>query len=98
MIKDAREMQERATRNDHYKKGYERAVESVMRAIEKASQNGYRKTCFNPSVYWYETEYGIRTFMSFDNEVKKEFKKHGYWFEPTGYVGGVWQRTENICW
>lgn len=63
-----------------------------------ASKEGKRKTCFNPSVYWYNTEYGTRTFMRFDDEVKEEFKKHGYTFAPTGYIGGVWQITENICW
>lgn len=98
MIKSANEVREIATQNEHYEMGYKQAVESVMRAIEKASQEGRRKTCFNPSAYWYETEYGTRTFMRFDDEVKSEFKKHGYTFEPTGYIGGVWQRTENICW
>ena len=98
MIKNANEMMENATKNKHYEVGYKRAVESVMRAIEKASTEGRRKTCFNPSAYWYETESGVRTFMTFEDEVKSEFQKHGYRFEPTGYIGGVWQRTENICW
>lgn len=98
MIRNANELKEIATKNEHYKKGYKQAVESVMRAIEKASNEGRRKTCFNPSAYWYETEYGTRTFMKFDDEVKREFEKHGYTFEPTGYIGGVWQRTEDIMW
>ena len=98
MIRNANELREISTKNEHYEKGYKQAVESVMRSIEEASKNGRRKTCFNPMAYWYETEYGTRTFMNFDDEVKEEFKKHGYRFEPTGYIGGVWQRTENICW
>lgn len=98
MIRSANELREVATKNQHYEVGYKKAVESVMRAIERASENGLRKTCFNPSAYWYETEYGTRTFMKFDDEVKAEFKRYGYRFEPTGYIGGVWQRTENICW
>lgn len=98
MIRNASELREVATKNEHYEKGYKQAVESVMRAIERASKKGYRKTCFNPMAYWYTTEIGIRTFMRFDDEVKEEFKKYGYRFEPTGYIGGVLQRTENICW
>jgi hypothetical protein len=98
MIRNASELKEATMKNEHYEKGYKQAVESVMRAIERASQEGRRKTCFNPSAYWYVTESGVRTFMRFDDEVKVEFKKHGYRFEPTGYIGGVLQRTENICW
>ena len=98
MIKSASEMREVTTKVGHYEKGYKQAVESVMRAIERASEKGYRKTCFNPSAYWYKTEYGTETFMKFDDEVKEEFKKHGYTFKPTGYIGGVWQLTEDICW
>lgn len=98
MIKSANEVRETMSRNEHYEKGYKKAVESVMRAIEKASERGRRKTCFNPSVYWYEDENGIRTFMDFEDEVKEEFKRYGYTFKPTGYAGGVWQLTEDICW
>lgn len=98
MIKNASELREKTEKNERYSTGYEKAVSSVMRAIEKASEKGYRDTCFNPSAYWYTTEYGTRTFMSFYDEVKEEFLKHGYTFKPTGFIGGVWQRTEQICW
>lgn len=98
MIRNANELREITLKNEHYQKGYKQAVDSVMRAIERASSEGRRKTCFNPSAYWYETEDGTKTFMRFDDEIKAEFKRHGYRFEPTGYIGGVLQRTENICW
>ena len=98
MIRSANELREITENNDVYAKGYQQAVESVMKAIENASKDGKRKTCFNPSAYWYVTKDGVRTFMKFDDEVKEAFKRHGYRFEPTGYIGGVWQRTENICW
>ena len=58
MIRSANELREVAIKNHHYEVGYKKAVESVMRTIERASENGLRKTCFNPSAYWYETEYG----------------------------------------
>ena len=98
MIREAYEMRRVTERNEIYSIGYKKAIESVMNAIEKASKEGNRKTCFNPSAYWYTTEDGIRTFLRFDDEVKQEFIRHGYTFVPTGYVGGVWQRTEDICW
>ena len=31
-------------------------------------------------------------------EVKEKFKQAGYIIKPTGYIGGVWQLTEDICW
>lgn len=68
------------------KDGFEKAVQSVVRSIQRASEQGYRKTCFNPSDNRYY------------DAVKKEFLKNGYWFTPTGYIGGVWQRSENINW
>ena len=98
MIRNASELREITTKNEIYEKGFKQAVESVVKAIERASEKGYRKTCFCPSAYWYTTEEGIRAFMLFDDEVKEEFKKYGYKFKPTGYIGGVWQRTEDICW
>ena len=78
--------------------GFDQAVASVVRAIKEASAQGRRDCCFNPSAYWYTTEDGVRTFIRYDEEVKAEFMKKGYTFRPTGYIGGVWQRTEQICW
>ena len=31
-------------------------------------------------------------------EIKAWLRDLGYRIEPTGYIGGVWQRTEDICW
>ena len=77
--------------------GFEQAVQAVVRDIERASKQGRRSTCFNPPAYWFDTEFG-RSFIRYDEEVKEEFRKKGYTFRPTGYVGGVWQTTEHICW
>ena len=98
MIKNAWEMKDISTKNKHYEEGYKQAVESVMKSIENASERGYRKTCFCSSTYWYKNEDGIDCFINFDEEVKAEFIRHGYSFRPTGYIGGVWQHTEDICW
>ena len=78
--------------------GFDKAVASVIRDIERASKEGRRSTCFNPPAHWYTTKDGIRTFIRYDDEVKELFKAKGYTFRPTGYIGGVWQLTEEICW
>lgn len=95
MIKPAKEI---ITNSNIHDKGIEVGVASVMRAIEKAAAEGRRSTCFHPKAYWYTTDSGLETFQRFDDEIKAMFKKQGYTFKPTGYVGGVWQRTEDICW
>lgn len=68
------------------KDSYERSVQSVVRDIQIASERGLRRTCFNP--------YDHRHY----DAIKREFENKGYYFTPTGYVGGVWQLTENINW
>ena len=98
MIKSALEMKEISTKNKRYEEGYEQAIKSVMRAIKDASERGYRKTCFNPRAYYYKDGLGVRHRMDFYNEVKEEFEMNGYRFKPTGYVDGVWQQSEDICW
>lgn len=57
----------------------------VMRQIETAKTAGRTRTCFSPS-------------LPYRDEVKKMFADKGYTFKPTGYCGGVWQLTEDICW
>lgn len=32
------------------------------------------------------------------NEVKQMYQREGYRIVPYGYIGGVRQRAENICW
>lgn len=97
-IKAAEEMRKTVAQNEIYQQGLEQAIDSVMKRIEKASEQGLRSCGFSPSAYWYTTESGRKTFMCFDDEVKEAFRKKGYTFKPTGYIGGVWQRTEDICW
>lgn len=64
----------------------QKSISSVMAAIYRAKDRGLHDTCFAPSYHEvYDT-------------VKREFEKKGYWFEPTGLIGGVYQLTEQICW
>jgi hypothetical protein len=37
-------------------------------------------------------------FSDYSSEVKEKFRRAGYIIKPTGYIGGVWQLTEDICW
>lgn len=32
------------------------------------------------------------------NRVRKAYETEGYIIKPSGYCGGVWQLTEDICW
>lgn len=99
MIKDANEMKKQATQTEAYKIGYERAINSVMKRIEQASEKGYRSCGFSVPCYCYKTEDSdLEKRLYFYDEVREEFSKHGYTFKPTGYIGGVWQNTEDICW
>ena len=43
------------------------------------------------------TPYEYR-FCDYEEEIKKKFINAGYIIKPTGYIGGVWQRTEDIMW
>ena len=37
-------------------------------------------------------------FDDYASEIKAKFKQAGYIIKPTGYICGVWQLTEDICW
>ncbi len=37
-------------------------------------------------------------FSDYKEEVKERFLKAGYIIKPTGYIGGVYQTTEDIMW
>ena len=68
----------------------------LMDKISDAAKDGYHKTCFycGPVIIG-EHRY---LFSEFEDDIKKKFLSSGYVIKPTGYIGGVWQRTEDICW
>ena len=37
-------------------------------------------------------------FDDYAREVKAKFQAAGYIIKPTGYIGGVWQLTEDVMW
>ena len=32
------------------------------------------------------------------DEIRRKYERAGYEIKPTGYIGGVWQLSEDICW
>lgn len=69
--------------NEDFQKG----VNSVLQEIEKAKTSGKYQCVFYP-----------RSDGDYYYSIKALFQKYGYSFCSTGYIGGVWQDTENICW
>lgn len=66
-----------------------KAIAEQMRAIQNAKNAGRSDTCWMLDT---------RTYEDVQNIVKEMFIEKGYTFRPTGYIGGVWQRTIHICW
>lgn len=53
----------------------------------------YRNDWRNDGVTPYEY-----SFDDYAEDIKKRFINAGYIIKPTGYIGGVWQKTEDIMW
>lgn len=85
MIKPAKEVRNEMMQTEIYKTAVEEAVGYVVNSIESAKSLGRTHTCFS-----------VRP--AYQQEVKQMFLNQGYSFKPTGYCGGVWQLSEDICW
>ena len=85
MIYSASEMRRRLNQNASYIAELDAQAAGVMQSIERAASSGASTTCFS-------------VHPRYADDVKKLFIKTGYTFKPTGYVGGVWQLSEDICW
>lgn len=85
MIKPASEVRNEMIQTDTYKTAVEKAVGYVVQSIENAKSMGRTHTCFS-----------VRP--AYEQEIKRMFLDKGYSFRPTGYCGGVWQLSEDICW
>lgn len=78
---------------DERKQAIEYCKKWIMHYIEKANAEGRNKTCFTPTGKTINGRY-----IDCEEELKQIFKDAGYRFAPTGYIGGVWQRTIDIVW
>lgn len=88
-IKNANELKP----TDERQKALEYCVKYIMMYIERANKDGRRSTCFTPTMGMVNGKY-----IDCEEELKQMFRDKGYTFKPTGYIGGVWQRTIDICW
>jgi len=70
--------------------------ENLVAKIKEATQKGRRKTYFN--LYSKTASENKLYAGDYESQIKKLFEQKGYYFTPTGYIGGVWQRTEDINW
>ena len=76
-----------------------RIEESIMRAIEA----GRDKTCLIDTSCYLKEDGTIGSYsdgrrIDCEYEIKIWLRELGYRIEPTGYIGGVLQRTKDICW
>ncbi len=77
-------------RNDREEK-VSKIIENINRDIKRASEKGLHECYFACSKDSYSE-------AAFYKEVREKFESYGYRIKPTGFIGGVWQRTENIEW
>lgn len=61
----------------------------IDKNIERAVKGGYLHCHFPCSK---DTDKDVY------DEIRNKYEKAGYTIKPTGYIGGVWQTTEDICW
>lgn len=85
MIPSAKEVRSEMMQNENYKKAVEEQVGWVVNSIELAKSRGYDHTVFSVK-------------SDYEHEIKRMFLDKGYSFRPTGYCGGVWQASVDICW
>ena len=88
--------------------------ENLMNKIQIYAKEGRHKICFDASVYYHtesDKVFGLVDkswkpgawenkyhFDDYADEIREKFRQAGYIIKPTGYIGGVWQLTEDICW
>lgn len=61
--------------------------------IKEANERGQNRTCLT---HVGKTIDGV--YINVEDDIKRILKAHGFSIKPTGYIGGVWQRTEDVCW
>lgn len=70
--------------------------------IKGAINRGMSRTCLSTTSCYLKEDGTIGgcgdRYVDCTYEIKEWLKSLGYRIEPTGYSGGVWQKTEDICW
>lgn len=69
----------------------DKIIKRINSDIKRAAEKGRHECFFDCSKESYSD-------APFYKEVRERFEMCGYRIKPTGYIGGVWQLTENIEW
>ena len=77
------------------RKAFEQCQKNTEDSILRAIRNGNNRTCLAYTVA-YDKLSG--KYIDCEDDIKTWLKGLGYQIKPTGYSGGVWQTTEDICW
>jgi hypothetical protein len=85
-IPSSASIREEMQQSEEYKNKISKGIQILNRRIALAKEQGLNCTGFVGFDFKYESEF------------KRLYKEKGYWFKPTGYIGGVRQDTEEICW
>lgn len=88
--------------------------ENLMLKIQDKANEGKHDCCFHATAYYhiksgrvygsYQKGWTSRDwerkfyFCDYADEVREKFRAAGYKIKPTGFIGGVWQDSEDICW
>lgn len=72
---------------DSREKAVSKIIDRINDDIKRAVERGYHNALFNCD--WDNPFY---------KEVRQKFESRGYRVQPTGYLNGYWQRTEDIVW
>lgn len=80
---NAKEMAELSNR--HISPEMAKAYDCMDARIREAALRGERHTAFCG-------------FGKNEEDAKEHYRKLGFFFGPTGHIGGVWQETEDIFW
>ena len=71
-------------------------IERQERGIKSACENDIRRCHF------YERDITVNgkriNFEEYRARIEREIESSGYRIVPTGYIGGVWQRTKSLVW
>ena len=85
LITNASTIKKETVENDTYKKEMTKNINSINNRIKGAKDRGSINTCFIVD-------------SNYEEDLKKMYRDKGYYFKPTGYIGGDWQLSEEICW
>ena len=85
MIPNANKIRGDLEENNSYYTIMRQNIEFLNKKIEEAKERGESFTCFI-----------VDSVVK--DEIRNMYIEKGYTFKPTGYIDGVWQETEEICW